>query len=99
MKTPNPRSSIRSPRERASFIELKSASTACSAFNFGYAGLVGKAIDDIEFDHGNVASGSGEHSLAFQFGKLASICASRMIERRANNLSSFTVESGWFPPQ
>jgi hypothetical protein len=35
MKTPNPRSSIRSPRERASFIELKSASTACSAFNFG----------------------------------------------------------------
>jgi len=34
-KTPNPRSSIRSPRVNASFIEWKRASTACSAFIFG----------------------------------------------------------------
>src|SRR5437870_2944288 len=35
MKTPKPRSSIRSPRASASFIEWNSPSTACSAFNFG----------------------------------------------------------------
>ena len=46
-------------------------------FQLRNAGLVGKAIDDIEFDHGNVASGSGEHSLVLQLGKLAAICASR----------------------
>src|SRR5215210_1512723 len=34
-KTPKPRSSMRSPRARASFIEWKRASTACSAFIFG----------------------------------------------------------------
>src|SRR5688572_3197865 len=34
-KTPKPRNSIRSPRVKASFIEWKRASTACSAFILG----------------------------------------------------------------
>jgi len=55
------------------------------SFQLRNAGLVGKAIDDIEFDHGNVASGSDEHSLAFNFGKLSSDLCLAMIERRANN--------------
>lgn len=35
VKTPKPRSSMRSPRTRESFIAPKSASTTCSAFCFG----------------------------------------------------------------
>jgi len=47
-------------------------------FQLRNAGLVGKAIDDIEFDHWNVASGSANISLVFfSLGKLAAICASR----------------------
>jgi len=59
-------------------------------FQLRDAGLVGKAIDDIEFDHGNVASGSGEHSLVFSVWKARFDLCVAMIERRANNCQGFT---------
>jgi hypothetical protein len=58
------------------------------SFQLRDAGLVGKAIDDIEFDHGNVASGSDEHSLAFNLESWLP----RDDRKARQQLSSFTNE-------
>jgi hypothetical protein len=61
-------------------------------FQLRDSGFVGKAIDDIEFDHGNVASGSGEHFAGFSVWESSLRFVRRDDRKPRQQLSSFTNE-------